>query len=97
MRRLEQAGDDAQHARLARSGRAGEGDALAGCDFERDVEPEVADGGPRVDRKTGGARRHRATASGPRTSFTDSRIAADTATSTAESASAAVKSVAKRS
>ena len=58
---------------------------------ELHVEHEVAELVPGLNAEQGRAPRRRAT------SFTDSRIAADTATSTADRASAESKSVEKRS
>ena len=76
---------------LPGAGRAGEREARAGRDLERDVERE------RPEPRGGLNAQHRRATPSRSSSLTDSSSAAETATSTAESASAPVKSVEKRS
>ena len=85
----------AQEARLARSGGPREREALARLDRQLDVEPQVAER-VRVPQRAS-IRLPAAQRAPPWTSLTDSRMAADTATSTADSARAESKSVEKRS
>ena len=99
VRRPQQPGGHAQDARLPRARRPGERQAASALDRQLHVQLQVAAPGPRLDPQHPGITRpaSRRSASPRCTSFTDSRIAPDTATSTADSASAESKSVEKRS
>ena len=92
-----QAGDRAQHRGLPGARRADQCEAVSGADIEREVELEVAQPAGQTGAQGG---RHRQACIPPSngarpSSLTPSSNAAEIATRTAESASAAGKSVAK--
>ena len=98
-RRAQQPGGHAQDARLARARGPGQRQALAALDrqLRRRARGRRAASAPRRSARRAHSACQPPSASPRWTSLTDSRIAADTATSTADSASAESKSVEKRS